>query len=285
VEFRKIVKVWEVIVVIIFFHSCSKELDFSGFFYSRERVNERFGQSMAWNSLNGSRDVISAGESYSFMTVGDTHVGGTDNLDRALELASDTVISFLVHVGDLTTGKKEDYELFYEHVSTRLTAPFFPVAGNHDLYFNGWEHYTSYFGSSTYTFTVYTPSAADLFICLDTGSGTLGDRQLNWLKNILETTRQNYRYCFVFSHTNFFREHRTTSTNLLAEELHYLLDLFADTNVNVVVMGHDHRRSSETFGNTLYLTLDALEDGFAEASFATFTIDPETISHSFTSVP
>jgi hypothetical protein len=112
-----------------------------------------------------------------------------------------------------------------------------------------------------------TPDARDLFICLDTGSGTLGNRQLDWLENILENERHHFRNCIIISHSNFFRSRRTLSTTPLVEEIYFLLDLFSDNNVDMVIMGHDHERSVELFGNTVYLTLDAIEDGYSDASF------------------
>ena len=91
--------------------------------------------------------------------------------------------------GDLTTGHEEDYNVFEQHLPQQDSLPAFLIAGNHDLFFNGWKEFYSRFGSSTYLFTVKTPDATDLFICLETGGGTLGDKQLEWLINILQTIR------------------------------------------------------------------------------------------------
>lgn len=52
---------------------------------------------------------------------------------------------------------------------------------------------------------VNTSEASDLFICLDSGSGTLGEKQLAWLREILEKKRANSQNCFVVTHNNFFR--------------------------------------------------------------------------------
>ena len=169
-------------------------------------------------------------------------------------------------IGDIVTGQKYDYDSLRNHLPTDSTR-YFMVAGNHDLFFDGWKTFYEYFGSSTYYFTVTTPADSDLFICLESGSGTLGADQLDWLKNILTTIRSQYRRCIVFSHVNLFREHRTSSTNVMTDEIRILLDLFAKNNVDMTFSGHDHRRSTEVFGNTTYVTLDALKDGFSEASY------------------
>ena len=254
-------------IIISGLFSCSDELDMSGILISRDQVNERFNRSMEWNSLHSTEMIYTDTGEYSFLAAGDCHVGGTSNMERFSYEASQPGISFFLLAGDLTTGHQEDYDIFRDHLNHQYSIPYFLIAGNHDLYFNGWDIFYSYFGSSSYTFTIETPDASDLFICLDSGSGTLGSRQLDWLRNILENERHNFRNCIIISHSNFFRSRRTLSTTPLVEEIYFLLDLFSDNNVDMVIMGHDHKRSVELFGNTIYLTLDAIEDGYDDASF------------------
>jgi predicted phosphodiesterase len=272
------------ILLILILNSCSKELDYSGFFYSDTNVNERFEQSIAWNNAHDFSALNVPDENYSFRTAGDSHVGGIINLNKFITKTTSTEVSFIVFSGDLTAGHEEDYTNFNNELSNNLSLPSFLIAGNHDLFFDGWESFYTHFGSSTYTFTVSTPSATDLYICLDTGSGTLGNEQFDWLTDILKNTRLNYRNCVVFSHTNFFRTHHTSSTNMLVEELGLLLDLFAEYSVDLVIMGHDHQRSEEWFGNTLYLTLDALEDGFNGASYLEVRNQGGVMSHHYISI-
>jgi predicted phosphodiesterase len=267
VENHRLIKKVLTAIILSGLISCSDELDLSGILISRDQVNERFMQSMEWNNMHSVRQIHTDASSYSFLGAGDCHVGGTSNMDRFSKEASHADISFFLLAGDLTTGHKEDYDALRDHLNHYYTIPYFLIAGNHDLYFNGWDTFYSYFGSSTYTFSVETPDARDLFICLDTGSGTLGNRQLDWLENILENERRHFRNCIIISHSNFFRSRRTLSTTPLVEEIYFLLDLFSDNNVDMVIMGHDHERSVELFGNTVYLTLDAIEDGHADASF------------------
>jgi hypothetical protein len=49
-------------------------------------------------------------------------------------------------------------------------------------------------------------------------------------------------------------------------------------------MGHDHQHSEEWFGNTLYLTLDALEDGFNGASYLDVRNQDGIMSHQYVSI-
>jgi len=139
----------------------------------------------------------------------------------------------------------------------------------------------SHFGSSTYIFTIKTNVASDLFICLDTGGGTLGNKQLDWLEDKLQSLRPDYRRCIVFTHNNFFRFQHTSSTNPLVEELQILMDLFTKYQVNMVVTGHDHEHDVELFGNTTYLVMDALKDGLSNSGYLQLIIENGNIEYKF----
>jgi predicted phosphodiesterase len=272
------------LAAVIILQSCSDEVDYSGFFYSEASSNERFEQSMKWNESHPARDITVNSDSYTFLVAGDSHCGHTDYLDFFIEKTAVPEISFSILVGDMTSGQSYDYDTVYTHLARLDTKPYFPTVGNHDLFFDGWQSYMNYFGTSTYTFTVTSLSGKDLFICIDSGTATLGSKQMKWLKETIRNTRGNYRNCIVFTHVNFFRTHRVTSTVPLIEELYALLDLFADNSVDMVLMGHDHRRSVENFDATQYITLDALIDDFEYASYLSVTNREGTLSYQFINV-
>jgi 3',5'-cyclic AMP phosphodiesterase CpdA len=251
---------------MLLFVSCRK-LDPLGFLYSTTPVNERIKQSLEWNKTHPIEDIQVSGSDYILVVAADSHVGGTLNLDALITEANKPANSGLVMVGDLTTGNKEDYVTFKQELDSKNSVPAFLMSGNHDLFFDGWGTFQDFFGSSTYSFKVKTNDTTDLFICLDSGGGTLGWRQLEWLKDLLEKERKNARYCILFSHVNFFREHRTGSTNPLVEELRVMIDLCYSYSINMVINGHDHNRSEDSFGITRFVTLDALEDDFENASY------------------
>ncbi|MPN25594.1 hypothetical protein SDC9_173006 [bioreactor metagenome] len=152
------------------------------------------------------------------------------------------------------------------------------------MYFDGWKHYFRLFGSSVYYFTIQTPSKEDIYICLDSGSGTLGKSQLKWLKELLQNRRQFYDKCVIFTHVNFFRDRHTLSTNPLINELLVLMDLFEKYEVDYVVMGHDHVRAVNVLGKTTYVTLDALEKKKLEAGLLKLKIKSSGIQHEFHSI-
>jgi len=258
-------------IAMLFCVSC-EDVDFSGFFYNNNPVNDRVKESLEWNKVNPEKSIIIPGTDYTILVAGDSHVGGTVNLNTFLTQANTTGASGIVIAGDLTTGHKEDYDVFKQEIDAKTNLPTFFVVGNHDLFFDGWDVYFDYFGSSTYSFKVNTSEATDLFICLDTGSGTLGSKQLNWVTDLLEKERKNVRYCVVITHVNFIREHRTSSTNLLVEEVRAILDLCYRHSIDLVITGHDHNRSEQYFNRTHFLTLDALEDDFEHAGYLSLQV-------------
>lgn len=256
-------------------------MEFRGFITSYENVNNRFLQSRDWNSNNNHTTITISQSAYSINVMSDSHVGGTKNLDTFFNNSIDEGATAVVMAGDITTGHKKDYDVFASRLPSMETLPYFAVVGNHDLYFDGWQHFYSIFGSSSYYFEVNTPENSDLFICLDTGGGTLGNLQFEWFKELLESVRAHYRYCVVFTHNNLFRFRSTASTNPMVEEIQVLQDLFLRHNVNMVVTGHDHLRNTDVLGNTTHIIMDAILDENDNASYLRLFIGEETIEFDF----
>lgn len=267
-------------LLLLFLSSCY-EFEMRGFITSYENANERFEQSDEWNQQNGFTEINTPENTYTIHAMGDSHVGSTENLDTFFKQGRNKNASAMVLVGDITTGHQNDYEVLEAHLPVKDSLMYFATAGNHDLYFDGWQNFYSIFGSSAYYFVVNTSSASDLFICLDTGGGTLGNKQLDWFKKLLETKRDNYRNCTVFTHNNLFRLRPTTSTNPMAEEIQVLIDLFTRHNVNMVVTAHDHKRNTAILGNTTHIIMDALQDSNDDASYLKLTVTETSIDHSF----
>lgn len=254
-------------VLLLFLVSSCEKFETRGFFLSYEDADERFSQSLVWNSLNPFKEITVSKDSYVIYVMADSHVGTTHNFNFFLRDAINNNAIAAVMAGDLTTGHADDYVTFCNLLPEKSVLPTFPIAGNHDIYFDGWKQFYSLFGSSTYLFYVHTPAGSDLYICLDTAGGTLGSKQYNWLKGILTTERLNYRHCVIFTHNNItqFRKIATTVPNI--EELNSLNELFLRHKVDVVITGHDHEKGYMSFGNTRYISLDALLDGYQNAGF------------------
>ncbi len=260
------------------------ELDFSGFFMRSEKANQRFTESMEWNTQNPYREIVTDTDDYLLLVMGDTHVGGTKNLLQFFDIARDIEPAAAVMVGDLVTGREKDYQVFYEALPDREEVLWFPLVGNHELYFDGWTHFYKLFGASVYLFTIQTPNSTDLMIALDTGSGTLGSKQLEWLENKLAEIRPDFRYCMLFTHNNLFRNPPTWTTNPPIEELHVLMDLFLRHSVDFLIAGHDHRRNETHFGNTTYLLVDAMKDGLSNAGYLRLYVTGEGVEYQFESL-
>lgn len=269
--------------ILVLLTGCEADFELWGLLYSKTRVKERFDFSIATNETLGPRNIITSSDTYSLFFASDIHMGGTQNLSKLIDSAKGHQAKAMILVGDLTTGKAEDYDVFRQHLPDTGQLTTFLAIGNHDLYFDGWQRFKDYFGSSVYTFTVQTPVATDLFICLDSGGGTHGPDQLQWLRKILQEQRTLFRRCIVFTHNNFFRAHHTPSTNPQVDEIAVLIDLFLRHSVDLVVTGHDHKRSVEVFGNTHYVTLDALKDTNANAGYLVAEVDNGTIQYNFVS--
>ncbi len=278
------------VLMTFFFSGCSLNVDIGGFFFPSDLIDSRFKQSEQWNNSHLFKQLTVSSENYQILVAGDSHIGGFAEVSHSEGLKNFTKLvieakkpentAFLI-VGDIVSGQKEDFDSLKANLPDYNINPYFLLVGNHDLYFDGWKTFYNYFGSSTYYFSIKTPTFSDLYICLDSGSGTLGVGQLAWLKNVLETERAKYRNCFVFSHVNFFRNRRTGSTNPLVDELYVLMDLFATNRVNLVISGHDHVRSLNYFGFTTYITMDALLDANPNASILKLTVSTTKTSFSF----
>ena len=260
------------------------EVDFTGFFMRSEKANQRFTESMEWNALNPYQHIVLDTDEYLLLVMGDTHVGSTKNLLHFFDIAQSRQAEAVVMLGDLVTGRKEDYLVFYDALPDKESMMWFPLAGNHDLFFGGWEHFYDLFGASVYLFTIETPEATDLFIALDTGSGTLGSKQIEWLSETLSDIRSDYRHCILFTHNNLLRNPPTLTTNPPVEELHVLMDLFLRHSVDLFIASHDHRRNEFHFGNTTYVVLDAMSDGLSNAGYLKLYITGEGVEYQFYSL-
>lgn len=256
--------------------SCD-DTDMLGFFTAYVDADARFEQSGHDSVI----ELYSSSDDYVIFSMGDSHVGGTKNLDMFFDAAKKENPIATMMVGDITTGHKEDYDTIVKHIPHEDSLRTFKLVGNHDLFFEGWETYHSYFGTSTYLFTVNTPSSKDLYICLDSGGGTLGSLQLEWLKKTLESQRELYRYCIIFTHVNLIRMRPTASTNPNAEEVQILLDLFVKHNIDMVVTGHDHVQNVDYFGNTTHIIMDALTDDYSNAGYLKINISEKSPAFEF----
>ena len=277
------------LLLIVFLASCGKNIDYAGLFYTiNESPDERFAQSMEYNSGLGYDIITDVPDNYEVYVMSDIHVDfSTDNLDRFVSdyLADSVAPPFALCLGDLINAT-DHWDYFDEHVKPVSDAGrrIFYTVGNHDIYFDQWHEYFKRFGSSTYWFEVQTVSGfKDLYIAIDSGNGTLGVDQRDWLETVLRKKHnQGYRHIIVYTHTHFFKKDTSQghTSNFNLEETYDLLDLFDRYDVSMVLQGHSHSRDLTLFKDVVYLRVDSLEDHYPDAYYTILTIG-EYINYEF----
>jgi len=269
-----------IIGMLLIFTACNSK-DLLDMFIEKESVNVRFDQSESSNNLNGFSTLEVPSDDYTLCIAADIHMGGTSNFDKFLTDAKSMNAAAVIFNGDISNGNSADYQTLKQHLPDSKQLKYFSLVGNHDLFYNGWDEFHHLFGSTTYYFTVKSPEASDLYICLDTGSGTLGIKQLDWLKNVLQEKRSLYRNCIVFTHSNLYRSKHSLTTNPMDEEVLIIMDLFTKYNINTVVSGHEHTNAVAKFGNTTYIKSDSMKDDNANAGYEKLTIKNGMIDYQF----
>ena len=254
--------------------SCS-HLDLKGLFMpTGEGVEKRFEQSKEMNPdlKNG---YVQTQDSYTFYVAADPHIDQTHKNLGAFNdtFRNDKGASFGVILGDCC-DVRDNLPAYLEALSYipgkhTCDHQVFHVLGNHDLFFNGWVNFKELIGPSVYWFEVIFDGGKDLYISLDTATGSLGRKQRKWLNSFLQEKRNAYRHCVIVTHTNFFYTDTTQSSsgNMPMEESMALMDLFGKHNVALVLQGHDHYREDLTFDNVRYTILGAIHDKISSPEY------------------
>ena len=259
--------------------SCNR-LDVTGMFFSSgTHTEDRVAQWLEWNDQHPATVINGAPDQYNIYVCSDIHLeGNTDRISQFLqhEYADPSGLFSIVN-GDLAneSGPRPFRQLDSLLRLPSATDTCFVTIGNHDIYFDCQQYFQQYFHTSTYTVTVQTVSGAkDLFVFLDSGNATHGQRQLQWLRQLLQQ-RDQYRHVVVSTHTCLFRTSYNYSTtpaaNLPEEEYYQLLDLMSDHNVSLFLMGHFHHKEEHTLGGVPYVMTDNLNEQKDQPSYLVVT--------------
>ena len=267
-------------VAMILATGCNR-LDVVGMVINRSDTEERVADWLDYDAQNGMPVIENVPDEYCIYSTSDSHCSDRDNIelqgpeDRLYKYVTmernDPKAVFSLLVGDLANEsgeagyKRADSSMRFNDKTQAKNDPCFPVIGNHDVYYDCAEYFKQYFHTSTYTVTVKTIGGyKDLYIFLDSGNGTHGKRQLEWLEEKL-SHRDDYRHCFVISHNWLFRTSynytTTPAANLPQDEQYAFMDLMSHSNVELVIMGHFHMREQRQFGGVQYVMTDNLNDG------------------------
>lgn len=267
-------------------------LDILGAIVNRSDTEERVADWLDYNAQHGEPVIENAPDEYRIYSCSDSHYSKRDSIvaqstnDRLYKYITaernDSVAIFAIHAGDMVNESGEvgfrmtDAALRYNAETQAKNDPCYLVIGNHDVYFNCADFYKQYFHTSTYTVTVKTMSGyKDLFIFLDSGNGTHGKRQLEWLEEKL-SHRADYRHCIVVSHNWLFRTSynytTTPAANLPQDEQYAFMDLMSNHNVEMVLMGHFHMREQRQFAGVQYIMTDNLNEDTDVPSYLVLTV-------------
>ena len=259
--------------------SCNR-LDVTGMFFSSgTHTEDRVAQWLEWNDQHPATVINGAPDQYNIYVCSDIHLeGNTDRISQFLQHEyADPSGLFSIINGDLAneSGPRPFRQLDSLLRLPSATDTCFVTIGNHDIYFDCQQYFQQYFHTSTYTVTVQTISGAkDLFVFLDSGNATHGQRQLQWLRQLLQQ-RDQYRHVVVSTHTCLFRTSYNYSTtpaaNLPEEEYYQLLDLMSDHNVSLFLMGHFHHKEEHTLGGVPYVMTDNLNEQKDQPSYLVVT--------------
>lgn len=268
-----------VFAAAIFATGCNR-LDIAGMVVNRSDTEERVADWLDYDAQHGMPVIENVPDEYCVYSCSDSHYSERDSIipqgenDRLYQYITaernDPKAIFAIHAGDMVNESGEsgfrmtEEALRFNAETQAEDDPCFLVIGNHDVYFDCAPFFKQYFHTSTYTVTVKTLGGKqDLYIFLDSGNGTHGQRQLEWLEEQLEQ-RDKYRHCFVISHNWLFRTSynytTTPAANLPQDEQYAFMDLMSRSNVGMVIMGHFHMREQRQFGGVQYVMTDNLND-------------------------
>jgi predicted phosphodiesterase len=284
-NFRRILKKAHpaliIIPVILTIISCRDEI--TGLFSSPDFS----GRESSWDGdVMAQTKTPYLGSSYSFIVAADTHIkeGGTppDYGERYAQLRKRLLPSdrFIVITGDCTdVGNRAQIKKF-RTISENMGRPFYPVLGNHDIYHSGFSNWKELIGSSVYRID----GDSAMLLMLDSANGTLGARQINWVKKNMAARNPGQKNIFVFSHMNLFTA-ETFSFNSLEQltdirERARLLSLFSG-KADMVFTGHTHLRVINKVGGVAYISVDVFRD---TGAFVRVYVDGGNIRYTFEKV-
>ncbi len=280
------------IAAALLLSACSEDstLDIAGMFSPNgEVVNTRFEQSMAYNQSRGVISLDMGADEYMVYICTDSHITrkSHQNLDYFIaQYKAETAPKVAVHLGDVIDAQKNlpCADSILHFAGQTIADTIFVTPGNHDIYFKQWQEFRQFFKTGTYWFeTRNGAKKLDLFICLDSAEGTLGDKQTEWLRNLLETkSKEGYRRMIVFTHTHLWKldSSQGHTSNMALEETYEITSLLAQYKIPYVWSGHQHARQSVVFKGVNYLVLNATKDTEKGQSYMTARIgDDITYQH------
>lgn len=280
--------------------SCGPDtrLDMVGMFAGTSpTIDKRFEQSMEYNKQAGYATIQALTDDYHVYVCTDTHIHQTrKRWEYFIEAyRADLLCPVAVHLGDIidaTTDFGYIEEALEPHPLTAIlpTKPdtLMAVCGNHDIYFKQWEQFIKTFKTSSYYFIVETPfGAKDLFVVYDSADGTIGSKQLQWLRETLEwADKQDFRHIVACTHTHFFKRDGSQghTSNYTLEETYALLNLLTEHGVEMLWSGHDHSREITQVKDMTCIIVDSMTEEDDEPYYMVVSMG-DKVEYEFVAVP
>ena len=279
------------------FAACGPDarLDMVGMFAGTSpTIDERYEQSKAYNQQAGFATLQAPADDYRVYVCTDTHIHKTRTRWQHFidTYRTDLMCPVAVHLGDVIDATTDfafvEEALAPQTANTLKSDTLMAACGNHDIYFKQWKNYIAAFKTSTYYFVVQTPSGKqDLYIVYDSADGTVGKKQLDWLKQTLAwADTQDFRHIVACTHTHFFKRDGSQghTSNYTIEETYALLNLFTKHGVDMVWSGHDHSREITQVKGMTCIVVDSMKDENKEPYYMLVTMG-DKIDYEFVAVP
>ena len=177
---------------------------------------------------------------------------------------------FCVGLGDMAEhGWEEEFER-YKAFTDRLESTHgiktYNAVGNHDLYNSGWTYCKEYL----YPFKslYYFEAGGFSWYCIDTASGSLGDRQMRLLR---KTMRSDPNPKIIMSHFPLWANGHFYFSLQDTLERNLLIATCAETGVKAALTGHTHIEKTSHFGKFTEYNHPGF---YAKAGWGIITVDP-----------
>ena len=234
------------------------------------RIDQRLADSEKYNATHPFVTLHATEENYHVYVCTDTHI--TTEVARWQSFIDayhkDILCPVAIHLGDVVDAQNHFDDVYnaFAAVPNNLIKKdtIMVVAGNHDICFSQWPAFLETFKTSTYYFIVETPQGQqDLYIMFDSADGTVGSKQLEWIKATLAwAAEKDFRHIVACTHTHFFMRDGSqgVATNFTIEETYTLLNLFQSYGVDMVWTGHDHSREVTQYKDMTCIIVDSMTD-------------------------
>lgn len=209
-----------------------------------------------------------------FVTIGDTHITRSTSTDQYKRLTQAinyinnmTDVDFVVELGDIVDTTSDNNFVTAKSLISKLNKPYYVIIGNHDAGSNG-AVFTKYFGPIEHMDYV------NGYQLIFAGLKSSGSVTWSFNYNIADKSKPTV----IFSHGPVQPDiGKATCQDSWGDSLHrYACSMITETNKFADLLGfydgHVHVGTTQTIGNTLYVTQDNLGGRGAASDYIGYTV-------------